>query len=208
MANKKLLEHRTRVKKVKPDFVVKESKFTSGVKKRWRYPRGKHSSVRQRHKGRVALPTPGYGAPKEVRGLDRSGIEPVLIKKKQDLEKVNSETQGVILSSRLGGKKTLEMLNLVQEKKLKVLNIKDVQEKIASMTAAFEERKKKKAKAVETKTKKELAKQKKAEEKAKKEQEEKSEQKAKKDTPEDSVEEKILEDEQKKIAEKTITKKQ
>ena len=39
----------TGTQKKRMNFVVKESNFSARVKSRWRFPRGKHSKVRQMH---------------------------------------------------------------------------------------------------------------------------------------------------------------
>ena len=60
-------------------FVEKESNFSARVKSRWRLPRGKHSKVRQMHKGRPALPGPGYGSQESKKGLHPSGLKIVAV---------------------------------------------------------------------------------------------------------------------------------
>ena len=74
-------DKQTIAKRKKPDFVLKESKFFARIKKRWRYPRGKHSPVRQRHKGRPPLPTPGYGSPRAIKYQTKKGVKEILVKK-------------------------------------------------------------------------------------------------------------------------------
>ena len=202
MKSESLFEKRKKVKQRKPDFIVKEAKFSSGVKKRWRFPRGKHSATRQREKGRPSLPNPGYGSPKEVKGLHPSGKEPVVICSLTDLVKLNKKNQGAILSSRLGLRKKLELLKSAQEQDIEIFNIKDVKTSIDSINKIIEDRKKAKSEKLKVRNKKEEAKKKKAEEKKKKEEE-----KSKKD--DESVEDKINEEKsQKKEIEKTIIKRQ
>jgi len=195
-------------RKSKPNFVVKESKFTSKVKKRWRFPRGKHSAVRQMHKGRPALPQPGYGASKESRWLDRkTGLSVVVVNNADQLVKLNPEIQGAIIASGVGNRKKLGMIKLAQEKNITLLKIKDGKALVEKITAKFDERKKKKEEKKKSKDKKKEDKKKKAEEKKKKESEEKS--KDKKEDISGSVEDKLVpQEEEKKMAEKVITKKQ
>src|SRR3990167_7102163 len=90
---KKLLSIRNKAKKRKPGFVVKESKYQAGVKARWRYPRGLHSPVRQRFGGRPALPRPGYGSPRSIRGLHSSGLAKVLVSTEAELLTVEAGKQ-------------------------------------------------------------------------------------------------------------------
>ncbi len=201
---KALLEHRKKVKGAKPRFVVKESKFAARVKSRWRYPRGKHSKVRQQHRGRVALPNPGFGSPKAVRGLDKSGLEPVLVRSLTDVAGVNKEAQGVIVSGLLGGRKRVALLKAIQEAGLVVLNVKDVTAVISGIEAGVAERKKKRAAKKSAKKEKDEKKKKKAAEK-----EAKDAKKDEKKSEDASVEDAVKKEEaQRKEAEKVMTKKQ
>ena len=206
MEIKKLLESRTKRNKKKPTFVVKESKFTSGVKKRWRYPRGKHSAVRQGHRGRPAMPSPGYGIDKRVKGLHVSGLETVVVKNKSELLALDEKKQGAMISKTLGSKKRVELLKLAQEKKIAVLNVKDATKLLEKITKKFEARLKKKKDKLSEKSKKKEAKKKKAEEKEKKEKEEQE----KTVNKESSVEDKINKEEEKEkeFAKKVMTKRQ
>ncbi len=143
MADKKdALAVRLAQKKRKPAFVVKESSFSARVKKRWRFPRGKHSKVRQMHKGRNALPNPGYGAPKLVRGVDaKSGLYPVVIASEKDLLAVDKASQGVLLSAKLGIRRKIVLIQKVQELGLTLLNIKDPAAYVRGAQKAVQERK-------------------------------------------------------------------
>lgn len=132
------------------DFVVKESKFSARVKSRWRYPRGKHSKVRQQHKGRPALPSVGYGAARDVRGKIK-GLNPVLVRGVADLVDLDVKTQGIIVSSRLGEKKRTIILGKAKEAGVTVLNIKDVAARLKKVATQLAERKKKRSKLLKKK---------------------------------------------------------
>ncbi|MAG73520.1 hypothetical protein CL620_04340 [archaeon] len=199
-ADTNALKLRRDAKKRKPLFIEKESKFTAGVKKRWRFPRGKHSKVRQMHKGRPALPNPGYGSPKSVRGLDRSGLEPVVVRRVEDLEGLDAGKHGIVISRTCGARKKMDVLKSVQAKKLSLLNIKDASAALSAMESLMAERKKVRAARMSAKAKKVEDKKKQAA--AKKEAEAKEEKT-------ESVEDKVAkEDAKKKEAEKTMTKRQ
>jgi large subunit ribosomal protein L32e len=201
MAEKKLLlSVRKQAKKIKPSFIVKEAKFTSGIKKRWRFPRGKHSKIRQYHVGKPALPTPGYSSPKAVRGLHSSGMKFVVVANLRDLQKLNKETEGAIISSTVGKRKKLDLLKFISENGIKVLNVRDTKKLAEQISIMLEARKSAKKIKVETKDQKKQEKEKKAEEKKQKE-----EMKKKENSVEDVVKK---EESQKKEMEKTLTKKQ
>lgn len=190
----------------KRTFVVRESKYQAGVKKRWRRPRGIHSAVRQRHAGRPALPHPGYGRPAAVRGLHRSGVKPVLVSRVEELLALNPKSEGAIISATLGTKKKVELLVKALDKKIMILNVKDVPLLLEKLKSSFAARKTQRAEREKRKNLKEEEKRKKAEEKKKKEESEKSKEK----TDEKSVEERVKEEQekQKEIVEKTLTKRQ
>ncbi len=164
---KKLLSVRNKAKKRKPGFVVKESKYQAGVKARWRYPRGLHSPVRQRFGGRPALPRPGYGSPRSIRGLHSSGLAKVLVSTEAELLTVEAGKQGAVIRGTVGGRKRLRLLQLAQEKKIRVLNVKDVAKSVEGITTAFALRTKAKVTRSQEKSKKVEEKLKRAEEKKK-----------------------------------------
>jgi large subunit ribosomal protein L32e len=200
---KEALAIRKRIKKSKPNFVVKESKFSARVKSRWRFPRGKHSKVRQQHKGRIKLPGPGFSSPRAVRGLHATGLEMITVNTLKDLENIDTEKQGIYVGANVGGRKKVLLLQKAQELKLTVFNAKDIAAKLKAISDDLEIRKKKKDARLDVKSKKQAEKKKKAQDAEKK----------KKEETKGSVEEKIEKEEQKKekeqkIAEKTITKKQ
>ena len=199
---KKLLDVRKKSKKSKPDFVIKESKFSSGVKKKWRYPRGMHNGSRQYHKGKPIKPTTGYGSPKEVRHLHKSGKAMVLVKNTTDLEGLNKDTQ-MITIAKIGKKKMLAILDVAQKNQLEVSNVKDVNKKVEQITTDFTARKQLRESKQKDKNQKEAEKTKRAEEKKKKEEEKK----AKEKNPNTEEKEQMIKD-QKKSIEKEIIKKQ
>src|SRR3989344_2221743 len=139
MMKEQLLKLRKEMKK--PAFVVKESNFSARVKVRWRFPRGRHSKVRQMHCGRPAMPNPGYGAPAEVRGLHQSGLEMVVVRNAQELQVLNPKTQGAIIAASVGNKKKISLLELAQQKKITLLNVKDASTAAKKLVSDFEQRK-------------------------------------------------------------------
>jgi large subunit ribosomal protein L32e len=207
---KKAVETRNAIKKRNPTFVVKESHYQSRVKKRWRMPRGRHSGVRQFHKGKPAMPNPGYGSPVEARGLHKSGIQMVAVHTLVEMEQIDPATQGVIIGSNVGTRKKIMLLEKAEEKKITVIHRKDAATQLADIKSAFDERKKQKKSKLQEKSKKGEEKKKKAAEKAAKEKEEKSEGSASTESGKtESVEDKIeKEEKERKEAEKVITKKQ
>ncbi len=182
--------------KKKPSFVVKETHKSAKIKKRWRFPRGRHSGVRQFHKGKPALPTPGYGSAAAVRGLHPSGVRPIVVRHEADLAAINPQRDGIILASTLGNRKRIQLLKVIHEKKLPLIG-KDAVSRTEAITSAFDARRKAKALRSTEKSKKAEEKKKKAAEKDKDETKDEA-----------SVDEVVQKEEERREAEKVITKKQ
>ncbi len=204
-----LMKVRRSAKKRKPNFVVKESHFLAKIEKRWRLPRGLHSAARQRYAGRPAQPHPGYGSPREVRGLDRSGLRPQIVHNEKELNVLDPLVCGAVVASTVGAKKRVSLLKLAQQKKITVLSTKNVATTVAEMTQAFALRQKERASRRQTKNKKEEAKRKRSEEKEKQKKEETQSKTAENIPTADAVApDGEKEEVNERIAEKTITKRQ
>jgi len=198
--NQELLKIRNRMNKKKPAFVRKDTYIKAKVKANWRKPRGKHSPVREQHKGRPKLVSPGYGSPKAVRNLHPSGLEVVVVNNQAELEQINPEKQGILISKTVGKKRKIDILKLALEKKLTVLNSKEPQKLLETLEAEFKKRQDSKKKKLTEKEKKEEEKKKKA---AEKDKADKKESEEKVEAPESTVKEKK---EETKKAEKTEPK--
>jgi len=100
---KKLLSARRRRKETKPSFVRQESWRYTRLSENWRRPRGKDSKMRLSAKGWPKTVNIGYGTPRRSRGLHPSGLRPILISSRRDLEKAGSPNGKILVfSSRLG----------------------------------------------------------------------------------------------------------
>jgi len=170
----RLMKLRKAAKKRQPTFVVKESHNKRKITARWRYAGGRHSGVRQEHRGKQRLVRIGYGSPREVRGLHHTGLKQVLVKNIQDLLALHPQEEGAIISSTIGNKKRSAVLELAIQKKITILNIKNLPQTVADLKGTFSARQKLKQEKVHQKDKKQQDKEKKAAEKKKKEAEEKA----------------------------------
>ncbi|MBT3691524.1 hypothetical protein HOG16_04765 [Candidatus Woesearchaeota archaeon] len=158
------LEKRNASKKKKPTFARQDSNKYA-FKSKWRKPRGLHNKRRLNKKGHQKNPSIGYSSPKEVKYLTKEGLSRIIIFNIQDLEKVNKEKEIVVLSSKVGIKKKLQLLKEIQKKGLKVENIKNIELYIKEKESEFEERKKQKQKKISEKEKSKKESLKKAKEK-------------------------------------------
>lgn len=148
MAEKKLLEVRTQVKKRKPTFRrVQANQFAKLNNKgaSWRKPKGMGNKVRRQRRGQAKMPKVGYGSPVAVKGLNKAGFEEVLVYNLADLESIDKKTQVAVIGSTVGGKKRIEILTKAQELKVEVANYKNSQEAIKALTKEKKVETKKKA---------------------------------------------------------------
>jgi len=167
---KNLLELKNKVKSRKPRFVRQDynKELFKNIDK-WRKPRGLHNKRRLNKKGHQKNPAIGYKSPRLVRGLHKSGIELIYISNIKDINKIKNENQAAVLSSNLGNKSKLSILEICLKNKIRVFNIKNPEEYIKKVKESLE---KKKADKKKRETKK-----KEAREKAEKKKEEKKEDK-------------------------------
>lgn len=99
----KKLSSRRRRKETKPVFVRQESWRYVRLSENWRRPRGKDNKMRLSVKGWPKTVSVGYGTPREARGLHPSGLKPVLVSSRRELEEAGSpEGKILVFSSRLG----------------------------------------------------------------------------------------------------------
>ena len=191
---KKLLEKRKESKKKKPEFNMQDSHKLNRLKRKWRRPRGSDSKIRQNMKGYSKTVQPGYGSPKAVKGLHKSGLKPVIVSSLKDLEKTDKEKEGAIIKSTVGDRKKTTIIAKAKELGVKILNIRDPDKYIAAVDEKFKARTALKAK----KQKEKIENKKKEEKKQKKE--------------EDKLAEKVISEEEKadldkKEKDKLLTKK-
>lgn len=140
----------------------------------WRKPRGIQSKQRLQLKGHTPIVKTGYGTPSNVKNLDKSGLIPVLVATTKELGSIDTKTQGVVISSKVGQKKKIEIIKLALEKNITILNLKNPSGFIESVEKKFQMKKKEKTERNIAKEKKKEDLEKKAKEKEKKEQEENS----------------------------------
>lgn len=132
-------------------FLRQDTNKEKGIKQKWRTPRGKHSKLRLNKAGHRKKPSQGFRAPKKERYLHPSGFKIHLIHNLQELSRAQ---KAVVISSKLGLKKKLELLTKAKELNLQVLNMKNVEDFIKKTTESLKNKKEKKKKR-ETKKKKE-----------------------------------------------------
>jgi large subunit ribosomal protein L32e len=142
------------LRKKKPNFLRQNSNKYK-FKNKWRAPRGLHNKIRLKRKGHVKQPSIGYGTPNEIKYIDKNtGLRPVLVSNISELAEINPKTESVILSTRFGMKKKVEIIKKCQELKLLIFNVKDSENELVEINTIISEKKKTKAKKTAEKKKK------------------------------------------------------
>ncbi len=106
----------------KPAFKRWLSQSYGRLSESWRKPQGKHSKIILKKGGKIKMPSPAYGAPKNLRYLHPSGFKEVLIHNTKDLEKIDAKKEAVKIGHTVGKKKKQDILKKAKELKIKVLN--------------------------------------------------------------------------------------
>ncbi|MBU1201683.1 MAG: hypothetical protein KJ583_07365 [Nanoarchaeota archaeon] len=151
-------------KKKKPSFLRTDAHKKKRVGKKWIRPKGLHNKRRLLKRGYAPVISPGYQNDKRIKGK-REGLDIIVIRSIDQLESVDKKTQGIVISSKLGSKKRLEVLEKADKQGIRVFNF-NVNKKITEIKTLLEERKKKKD---EQKQRKEKKKKEEKKEKEKKE---------------------------------------
>ena len=136
--NKRLMELRKKNNKKRPSFRRVESWRYKRVSDSWRKARGIDSKTRKKKKSGVKSPTVGYRNPKKVRGLHPSGYEEVRVTTIQELNDLNKNRHAIKISSKLGSKKRVALIDYCQRRGFKILNLGISQKELERLEAIVE----------------------------------------------------------------------
>jgi large subunit ribosomal protein L32e len=106
----------------KPKFSRPNAATLKRLGGRWCKSRGLHAKVRRHERGKLKIPTIGYGAPRELRYLHPSGFKDVLVYNFNDLQMIDPKVEAARIANAVGEKKRKEILKKAEELKIKVLN--------------------------------------------------------------------------------------
>ncbi|MFX0003346.1 MAG: 50S ribosomal protein L32e [Promethearchaeota archaeon] len=136
--DKRLMELRKKINKKRPSFRRVESWRYKRVSESWRKSRGIDSQTRKKEKSGVKSPTVGYRNPKKVRGLHPSGYEEVRVTTMQDLKGLKKNRHAIKISTKLGSKKRIALIDYCQKRGYKVLNLGISQKELERLEAIAE----------------------------------------------------------------------
>ena len=94
----------------------KKSKVT------WRQPKGRHSKMRQGMRGYPKTVSIGYKNKKSESGKI-SSLTPVLVHNLKEAE--NFPKNSIAIIARIGAKKKFEIIKILNENKIKILNVRE-----------------------------------------------------------------------------------
>jgi len=136
-----LLQLRKELKEKKPVFIRQDNPKRMKLNDKWRKPKGIHSKIRHKFKGRRKMPSPGYKSPRKVKGFHSSGLRMVSVFSAHDITKIKNGIEGAVISKSVGMKKRLQMLEKAKETKVTVLNL-NVDEHISKIRNFMSSKKK------------------------------------------------------------------
>jgi large subunit ribosomal protein L32e len=117
---------RRKQKRKKPSFQRQEGyrlkKLKSQSTSKWRRPKGRHSKLRQKEKARGKHPSPGYGSPREAKGLGRSGLKEIMIANPSQIKDTDPKTEAILISGTVGKAKREKILDSAKRHGIKVVN--------------------------------------------------------------------------------------
>jgi large subunit ribosomal protein L32e len=128
------LQVRKATKKRKPTYKrVQSNQYAKFRDVKWRRPKGKGNKDRKNRKGHIGMVQVGYGSPKEVRGLNKDGLQEVIVFNIEGLKTV-TKGQAAVIARTVGAKKRLTILEEAKKSKIAIANVKDIDAKIKELT--------------------------------------------------------------------------
>jgi large subunit ribosomal protein L32e len=138
---KKALELRRAKRAKQRRFLRQDAHKRPKLKKAWRKPRGYQSKMRMRRRGYARARSQGFGAPRIIEGLTRSGQRPVVVATIAALDALDVKRDCAILAGSLGGRRREQLLLRAKERKIAILNARDIDAAVSSMRTALAKRK-------------------------------------------------------------------
>src|SRR3989338_7524122 len=127
--------------KKKPLFNRTDANKGKKFGSRWNKPRGLQNKLRMKIKSHGSRPSPGYGAPKNLKNLVKNEMKLVRVFGVEQLSGVNVKSEIIILDGRIGTKKKIDLLERICKLNVSIYNVKDVKSYLDSLKNKTEEKK-------------------------------------------------------------------
>jgi len=131
---------RKKVKGKKPKFMRQDVPKRKRLAKKWKSPKGMHSKVKRKVRGKRKPVEVGYRGPKGARTMHPSGLKPIVIDNINQVKCV-VEGYGAVLSSKLGMRKREAIINECIKQGKRILNLKEPKSKLEKIQNELKERK-------------------------------------------------------------------
>jgi large subunit ribosomal protein L32e len=131
MIIEKLLKHKAVAKKKKPHFVRQEFHKRNKLGDTWRKPRGIHSKLRLKRRGKPQMVSIGYKMPDAVRGLTKTGLTLVLVSSIKELKALGKDCVPVM--RKVSKKQRLALMIEAQKLGITFNNFKDITHKVEAI---------------------------------------------------------------------------
>ena len=125
--------------KKKHKFLRQEGHKRKRLADNWRKPRGVHSKLRLRRRGKAKMVSIGYKMPENVRGLLKGNVQQVLVSKPEHLKFVKKGEVAVL--KKTSNKKRLEILLEAKKLNVAVLNFPKLDQKIIQIKESLSSKK-------------------------------------------------------------------
>lgn len=128
------LQIRKATKKRKPTYKrVQSNQYAKFRDVKWRRPKGKGNKDRKNRKGHIGMIQVGYGSPKEVKGLNKDGLQEIIVYNIEGLKTI-TKGQVAVIARTVGAKKRLGILDEAKKSKIAIANVKDIDAKVKELT--------------------------------------------------------------------------
>jgi large subunit ribosomal protein L32e len=160
------------MKAKKPEFIMQDAHKKKRLEQKWRKPRGSDSKMRVGKSGYRRAVKVGWGSPKEVKHLNQAGLQPVIVRNINDLERLNPKKQIAVIARTVGNNKRIKIIEKAESKGIKIQNYALPEKKLVDLKKQFEERKEERKKQIQERDSKREATKKEAEKKKTKQEKE------------------------------------
>ncbi|MBS3125535.1 hypothetical protein J4211_04790 [Candidatus Woesearchaeota archaeon] len=140
MVKMELLKLKAKINAKRPQFKHYDAHKRKEVNPAWRKPKGLHNKMRKGVWGRPATVNVGYRSPAAIRDMHRNGLFPVLVNTLAELSKINAKTHGALIGH-VGGRTKKLLLAECKQKKITVMNVRNLDEEIKSIDGKLASRK-------------------------------------------------------------------